>query len=261
MGMSGVLYGYWGLLLVTGNTANGPKVKYPRFITFMMLLSVALSLLGFLRGGTHAVLTLVAHGVGLAFGLAMGWALRTARPFKRLVLVAVASIALAPATLYMPWSFAWWWHRADILYKRGEKQQALAAERRTVMLAPNDQAVVPLLIDLGEEAMTRKAYEEAIQWFSRAMYVAELPPTAQIEMAAALYKTHHEANARRLLLQVNVGDLTVQQREDRFYSWYLNWARTSATQPSTTPATVSQPARDEADKDIVRLPAPASRSE
>jgi membrane associated rhomboid family serine protease len=239
IGMSGVLYGYWGLLLAAGNRANGPKVKHPRIITVLMLLSVALSVLAFFRGATHV--GFVAHGVGLAIGLAMGCALRAARPFPWLVTVAVASIALAPATLYMPWSYQWWWHRAQVLYKRGEREQSLTAGRRAAMLAPDDEAVARLLIHLGEETLRQKAYEEAVHWFSRATYVTALPPTAEIEFAAALYKIHDEAAARWHLLRVNPGDLTVQQRENQFYSWYLNWARVSATQPSATPETDSQP--------------------
>jgi len=53
-----------------------------------------------------------------------------------------------------------------------------------------------------------EAYDEAIQWFKRAMLVTELPPTDEIKLAAALCITHHEAEARWLLLQVNVDDLT-----------------------------------------------------
>jgi membrane associated rhomboid family serine protease len=260
-GLSGVVSGYWGLLLVTGNAANGPKVKYPRFTTVVMLLFVTLSVLAFSRGGVHSVRTNVAHGTGLAIGLAVGCSLRAARPSKWLALVAATSMALAPATLYMPWNFAWWWHRANVFNERGEKKQALLAGRRAVELARDDETTAPLMIYMGRWAMDLKDYDEAVRWFKRAMWVTELRPTDEINLAAALCITHHEADARWLLLQVNEDDLTPQQRKSPFYSWYLNWARTPATQPSTTPETDYQPARDKADIDIIQLSAPASRSE
>lgn len=243
IGMSGVLYGYFGFILAVGDAPNGPKIRFRQLISIVMLLLWAASIILYVRG--NVLIGVFSHCAGLVLGLAMGRALRAERPFKRLVLVGLASVALAPATLYMPWSYWWWWHRAEVLQKREDHEQALAAARRAVDMADDDRKVAPLLIHIGTEAVRYEAYEQAIQWFLRAMLVTELPATAKIDMAAAYYETYRDADARWLLQQVNPSDLTAQERDSPYYTWYLEWARSSATQPESVPATDSQPADED----------------
>jgi membrane associated rhomboid family serine protease len=232
-GLSGIVYGYWGLLLMAGNAPNGPKVTYLRFVNIAMLLFVLLSVLLPFSGGVRVIPAHVAHGTGLAIGLAIGRSLRAARPSKWLALVAAGSLALAPATLYMPWNYMWWWYRAGVYYEKGEEAQALVAGRRAVELAPDERNVGPLMIEMGRWAFRLKSYDEATKWFEWAWWVDGLSPADEVKLAAAYHRTHHDDRAREILLQVNESDLPDWARKDPFYSWYLNWARTSETQPST----------------------------
>jgi membrane associated rhomboid family serine protease len=240
VGMSGVLYGYLGLILAAGNAATGPRFKLRPLIAIAMLIFFVL---GFVVPVTETMrIGVFSHGAGLAIGLAMGCALRARRPLKPLTLVALASVALAPATSYMPWSYWWWNHRVAVMQKRAETEQALFAARRAIDLAPCDEAVAPLLIYVGIEAIDREAFEEAIEWFARAMLVTELPAGAKIDLASAYYETFRDADARWLLLQVNPEDLTPWEQSEPFYTWFLEWARTSETQPASAPEADSQPA-------------------
>jgi tetratricopeptide (TPR) repeat protein len=182
----------------------------------------------------------LSHFTGLAIGLGMGWALRAERPLKRLALIALASVALVPATSYMPWSYWWWNHRAVVLDERGEKEQALVAARRAIYLSPCDEAVAPLLIYVGKEAIEREAYEEAIEWFARAMLVTDLPAGAKIELASAYYEEYRDEDARWMLSRVSLKDLTPWEQSQPFYTWFLEWVRTSETQPASAPEADAQ---------------------
>lgn len=170
IGLSGVAYGYFGLILVAGTAPRGPQVSLEPRTTLVMLAWFALCIY-LTETGVWAVGN-VAHGAGLIIGAALGLALRTRVPRRWILLVSVAALGLAPATLYMPWDYRWQWQRG---YEADNPAEAEAAFRRTIDTAGDDRLVQTLLLHMGRFAICRDAPEEAVAWYKRAMDAAAMP--------------------------------------------------------------------------------------
>jgi membrane associated rhomboid family serine protease len=227
IGMSGVIYGYFGLILGAGRAPHGPRLQLHPKTTAVVLGWLVLCIV-MTRSGAWNIGN-VAHVAGLLIGLGLGWALRANNPLTRLAAVAGIAVALAPATRFMRWDPDWWVYRGERYERRGESGRAEACLRKAVEKTTDREQIERLLLYLGYRAFERKAYGDAISYYDRALQVTSKKNRIRAYLASACIGKGDLARARELLLQLDPDDLDESLRTDPRFRQNMRWAKCAAT--------------------------------
>lgn len=242
IGLSGVFYGYFGLIIAAGKCPGGPRITLPPrdilVILIWFVLCIVMSATGEWGIGNAS------HAAGLIIGVGMGLALRTSRPKPWIVGITVAALSLAPATLYMPWSDEWWVHRGSVLYAKGDHAGARAAVAKALAEMPDDDRSYGLLIWLGCNYADHGDLDRGLECFRRAMNSPVDQGRGRGYVACALLQRKEYAEARKLLLECDMAEVGPLAKNADFQA-AMGWARGPADapppdfRPASAPATSS----------------------
>jgi GlpG protein len=147
IGLSGIIYGQFGLLYAAGGRPGGLRFRLHPRVTQMLVGWFFLCIIM-----TYAkVMTVanVAHGAGALAGFALGRAILARRPRVWLGAITVGTLALCVLTFYMPWRYEWW-------LARGLRREAVHDDvrcreywRRAIDLAGDDRVAGELCLFLA----------------------------------------------------------------------------------------------------------------
>ena len=205
IGLSGVLYGCLGLLWATRGNPRGTgyaltnRTIHACVVWFFFCLATTLASVWNV-GNT-------AHASGLVLGFAMGRALVSERSRLWTSAMTAVAVLLMAATLYMPWSYRWWWHRGFEASERGDENRSLTYWVRAVDAAANDWDVEPLLMELGHEALYREDRDGAILYYRRVMAVSQSPGLSHAYLAYTYLVKGDIKEARELAKNLRDADL------------------------------------------------------
>ena len=167
VGLSGVVYGYVGLILGSQGRGRSAGIRLSAntlsLFVFWFFLCIVLTKTGLWSVGN------VAHAAGAAIGYLAARAINVAsKPGACLGAIILVVVALMLATLYMPWNYRWWWDRAYAAATQEDHHRALEACIQTVEHAPDDQTVAEvfpwaasLAFNLNDTARARNLYRRA----------------------------------------------------------------------------------------------------
>lgn len=205
IGLSGVGYGFFGLLWATrGNERGTGYLLANRTIGLFVgwfFLCLATTFVGVWKVGN------IAHASGFVLGFLIGRSLVSGRPRIWVPAAILPAILLVVSTLYMPWSYLWWWERGSDALEHGAHDHSRQYWVRAVEKAADDHKVEPLLQALGHEAFNHEDYDQAIQYYRRAIRASDSPGIHRAYLAYALFAKDETDAAREVASGLQDSDL------------------------------------------------------
>lgn len=217
IGLSGVVYGYFGFLFaLRGRDPIGNELDRRTVVLFIgwFLLCVWLSIAEVWAIGN------IAHGAGALLGFLTGRAIVARARRKWVAGIAALALSVTGATLYMPWDFVWWWDRAATQFDDGDFGAARASYSRALKLAPVE-AHSDIMVDLAVLAEYSDDLPTAVLWYKRAEETADKPGHVRAYLAHAYFWFDEEGQAARIVRELTPDDLDDFLRgEDDFMAFF-----------------------------------------
>jgi membrane associated rhomboid family serine protease len=208
IGLSGVVYGSFGLLYSVRGSDRGPAYH---LTSQTIQLFVAWFFACILLTYTGALpVANVAHGAGAAAGYAIGRGILSRHQRAWLVGVVAATTLITCCTLYMPWDYSWWWRRGNRAFARNDLAGATAYWKRTVDTAGDDSLVEPVLISLAVNEHNAQNDESSYRLLERAIRVSRNPEKAKSWHAFLKWRRGDRSEAFRHLQGTCLNDLDEQ---------------------------------------------------
>lgn len=193
LGLSGVVFGFFGFVLATRH-AGDPLGKCLDGLTILRLIAWFLVCLAVPESDDFAVAN-IAHGGGLVFGYLLGRAAVSRRRVVAIAACATLVAALTVTTQYMPWSFVWSWIEADRQFDDERYLEARASYERAYELSP-PEAEADLLVCLAVTSHLLDRFGEAVMWYEEAIRVSRDSGPIRAYLAHAYYMEGDEDQAR-----------------------------------------------------------------
>ena len=203
IGLSGVVYGYFGFLLaLRGRDPLGDELDRGTIRLFIgwFILCVVLSALDVWAIGN------IAHGAGAVIGFLTGRATLARARKGWITSIAALALSLTVATLYMPWDHGWWWDRADRQFDNGNSDAAHASYERALDLAPVEEQT-GIMIGLAVLAESTDDLPTAVSWYERAERISSEPGTVRAYLADAYLQFDEIDQAARIVRGLSPDDL------------------------------------------------------
>jgi len=191
IGLSGVLYGYFGLLFATRKLDTPHKGLLTGWVIRLFLLWIFVGV--YLTAAEMLPIGNFAHASGLVIGYLLGWAVRSNRRRNAKFALSVSAAVLPlMATTYMPWSYLWWWERGLVITAPEDSYTAFLA---AIERAPDDSDVQGLLQWAAFESLSRGDWNRAADFYQRAIAVDENDRLSQAYMAYIHFSSGHREQA------------------------------------------------------------------
>ncbi|MFQ5496014.1 MAG: rhomboid family intramembrane serine protease [Phycisphaerae bacterium] len=212
IGLSGVVYGYFGLLYAA-RRRHDPlgDVLDKRTIAWFAVWTVLC--IGATLAEVWAIGN-IAHLAGAVFGCLIGCALGSSRQRRWLTVIGCATAVLTACTLYMPWESGWWWARAVRQFDDRRPNEAYASLEAGLARVPDESAAGPFYFNLAVTADALGDFQKAVTWFERAISVSDEPNNVRTQLAYTYFRHGRADRAREILRDLKPDDIDASIRDD-----------------------------------------------